>query len=171
MTETINELKNQVLELTNKIETGAASLKSLSAVCTFRAVDFHAMISDIRQQQRDSTTSSSIEIAPPPPTVADTRQNANVQLSAAHEQRDLPSAPLQPVPGVPEPSSPDQSFDRDFCDTGVQITSSRRIEPASPPRGPEGASVSTTSSRGKVHPQVHHEAGGLFQENPCGLRY
>ena len=65
MTETINELKNQVLELTNKIETGAASLKSLNDVCTFRAADFHAMISDIRQQQPDSMTSSSIEIAPP----------------------------------------------------------------------------------------------------------
>ena len=48
MMETINELKNQVLELTNKIETGAALLKSLSDVCTFRAADFHAMISDIR---------------------------------------------------------------------------------------------------------------------------
>ena len=35
MTETINELKNQVLELTNKIETGAASLKTLNDVCTF----------------------------------------------------------------------------------------------------------------------------------------
>ena len=49
MTETINELKNQVLELTNRIETGAASLKSLSDICTFRTADFHAMISDIRQ--------------------------------------------------------------------------------------------------------------------------
>ena len=47
MTETIDELRSQVLELTNKIETGAASLKSLSDVCTFRAADFHAMISDI----------------------------------------------------------------------------------------------------------------------------
>ena len=35
MTETINELKNQVLELTNKIETGAALLKTLNDVCTF----------------------------------------------------------------------------------------------------------------------------------------
>ena len=129
MTETIDELRSQVLELTSKIETGAASLKSLSDVCTFRAADFHAMISDIRQQQRDSTTSSSIEIAPPPPTVADRRLNASVQPSAAHEQRDTPSAPSQPVPVVPQPSSPDQSFDRDFCDTGVQITSSRRVEP------------------------------------------
>ena len=50
MTETINKLKNQVLELTNKIETGAVLLKNLSDVCTFRAADFHAMISDIRQQ-------------------------------------------------------------------------------------------------------------------------
>ena len=65
MEETIDELRGQVLELTNKMETGAASLKTLSDLCTFRAGDFHAMISDIRQQQRDSTTSSSIEIAPP----------------------------------------------------------------------------------------------------------
>ena len=102
MTETINELKNQVLELTNKIETGAASLKTLNNVCTFRAADFHAMISDIRQQQRDLSTSS-VQVAPPPPTVADTRLNANVQLSAAHEQRELPSAPIHRVCTVVPP--------------------------------------------------------------------
>ena len=59
MEETIDELRSQILELTNKMETGAASLKTLSDLCTFRAGDFHAMISDIRQHQRDSTTSSS----------------------------------------------------------------------------------------------------------------
>ena len=100
MEETIDELRSQVLELTNKMETGAESLKTFSDLCTFRAGDFHAMISDIRQHQRDSTTSSSIEIAPPPPTVADLRRDANVQLLAAHEQRDTPSAPPQTVPVI-----------------------------------------------------------------------
>ena len=90
--ETINELKNQVMELTTRLENGAVSLKSISDVCTFRAVDFHAMITDIRQQQRDLSASSSIEPVPPPPPVADTRLPANLQLSAAHEQREPPSA-------------------------------------------------------------------------------
>ena len=44
MAETIDKLKNQVMELTTRLENGAVSLKSLSDVCTFRAADFHAMI-------------------------------------------------------------------------------------------------------------------------------
>ena len=51
LVETIDELKNQIMELTTRLENGAVSLKSLSDVCTFRAADFHAMINDIRQQQ------------------------------------------------------------------------------------------------------------------------
>ena len=150
--ETIEELKNQITELTTRLENGAMALKSFSDVCTFRAADFHALINDIRQQQRDLSASSSIEPVPPPPPVADTHQTASVQPSAAHEQRELPSAPSRQVPPVlpSQPSTPDQSFDRDFCETGVQITSSRRIEPAPTSRGPEGISISTTSSRGSV---------------------
>ena len=150
MAETINELKNQVMELTTRLENGAVLLKNLSDVCTFRAADFHAMISDIRQQQRDLSAPSSIEPVPPPPPVADTHLPASVQLSAAHEQRETPSALHCQVPIVPQPSTPDQSFDRGFCDTGVQITSSRRVEPAPSPRGPEGVSISTTWFCGNV---------------------
>ena len=51
---------------------------------------------------------------------------------------------------APQPSSPNQSFDRDFCNTEVQITSSRRADPDPSPRGPEGVSISTTSSHGNV---------------------
>ena len=52
MAETIDELWGQVLELTNKMETGAASLKTLSDLCTFRAGDFHAMIVDTSEKGR-----------------------------------------------------------------------------------------------------------------------
>ena len=128
------------------------ALKSFSDVCTFRAADFHALINDIQQQQWDQSTSSTIKPVPLPPHVADTHHTASVQPSAAHEQRELPSAPSRQVPPVPpsQPSTPDQSFDRDFCETGVQITSSRRIEPAPTSRGPEGISISTSSSPGSV---------------------
>ena len=35
---TIDELKNQITELTTKLESGALALKSFSDVCTFRAI-------------------------------------------------------------------------------------------------------------------------------------
>ena len=79
MEDTIDELQSQILELTNKLETGAQSLKTFSDLCTFRAGDFHAMISDLQQHQRGSTTSSSIEIAPPPPTVAAINSHRSTQ--------------------------------------------------------------------------------------------
>ena len=101
MAETIEELKNQVMELTTKLENSAVSLKSLRDVCTFRATDFHAMINDLRQQQRDLSAFSSIEPVPPPPPVADTRLSASVHPSAAHEQSENPSAPQPQVPVVP----------------------------------------------------------------------
>ena len=94
--ETIEELKNQVMELTTKLENRAVSLKSLSDVCTFRAADFHAMINDLRQQQRDLSASSSIEPVPPPPPVADTRLSASVQPAAAHEQREKSLTEIKP---------------------------------------------------------------------------
>ena len=102
---TIDELKNQITELTTKLESGALALKSFSDVCTFRAADFHTLINDIRQQQRDQSTSLSIEPVAPPPPVADTHHNTIVQPSTAHEQGGLPSAPSLQVPTVP-PSHP-----------------------------------------------------------------
>ena len=135
------------------MNTKSLALKSFSDVCTFRAADFHTLINNIQQQQRDQSTSSSIEPATPPPLVADTHHTNFVQPSAAHEQREHPSAPSHQVPIVhpSQPSTPDQSFHRDFCETDVQMTiSSRRIEPAPTSRGPEGISIFTTSSRGSV---------------------
>ena len=38
---TVDELKNQISELTTKLESGVLALKSFSDVCTFRAADFH----------------------------------------------------------------------------------------------------------------------------------
>ena len=66
METTIEELNNQVKELTTKLESGALALKSFSNVCTFRAADFHTLINKIQQQQRDYSTASSIEPTAPP---------------------------------------------------------------------------------------------------------
>ena len=82
---TVEELNNQVKELATKLESGALALKSFSDVCTFRAADFHTLINNIQQQQRDYSTSSSIEPAAPPPSVADTQRTNLVQPSAVHE--------------------------------------------------------------------------------------
>ena len=48
----IEELTNQVKELTMKLESGAVALKSFGDICTFRAADFHTLINNIQQQQR-----------------------------------------------------------------------------------------------------------------------
>ena len=76
---TVDELKNQITELTTKLENRAMALKSFSDVCTFRAADFHTLINNIQQQQWDQSTSSSIEPAAPPPPVADTHHTNIVQ--------------------------------------------------------------------------------------------
>ena len=98
METTIEELNNQVKELTTKLESGALALKSFSDVCTFRAADFHTLINNIKQQQREYLTSSSIEPAAPPPPVAEPQRTNFVQPSAVHEQRGPPLCAQRPGP-------------------------------------------------------------------------
>ena len=69
MDRALEETRNQLRELTARIESGEAALKSLGELCTFRASDFHEMISNLQQQHRENLMSSTIgsDPAPPPP--------------------------------------------------------------------------------------------------------
>ena len=152
MKTSIDELSNQVKKLTAKLESGAASLKSIADICTFRAADFRTLLPEVQQQQQDystllSTAPVDLPLAREPVSVEP------AQPSATRVVREL--FPLDPGPQVPhldvsQPSTPDRSLTRDFRNPNVQVSSSPRIDPTPASGGHGGISVSTTSSRGEI---------------------
>ena len=152
MKTSIEELTNQVKELTARLESGAVSLQSIADICTFRAADFRTLLLKVQQQQRDYSTSSSTAPIDPPPAREPVSAEPAQPLAACMVGEPLPLDPGPQVPhlNVLQPSTPDRSLSRDFCNPNVQISSSPRTDPAPSSGGQGGISVSITSSRGKI---------------------
>ena len=119
---TIEELTEQVNQLSTRLEKGETQLKFLDGVCTFRAADLRNQLLELQERRSDRASA----ISPVPTTPEASPQSPEI-LQSVHPtgvreggEIDLSCPAAVHPPDVSRPSSPDVAGLRDFYETDVQ---------------------------------------------------
>ena len=166
LAETAKELKSQITELTTRLENSAISLKSLSNVCTFRAVDFHARSTISDSNNRICLPPRRLNLYPHHPLL---RTHIQPQACSYRLRMSRGKPPMCPVPRYPLYPN---LLPRIIHLTGISAKPAFRLpvpgESSPPPHPRTGRDFHlhhVVPWQRHDRSQVYIEAGGVVEEN------
>ena len=148
MRATIEELAEQVKQLTTRLDQGELQVKILEGICTFRAAPLQNQFLDLQERRnyQSSMTNSASTTSEPAPLSSMISQSIHPIIVREGGVEPHPGpAPVDPAPEVLRPASPEVLEFQDFYNTDAQARSSPRPDSPTTPRDPRSTLTMSTS--------------------------